>query len=183
MREINECTAEVFRRSNARIRKRRRTCYTIAMLCAVCICAMIIAPMMLAKNNTKKSEHTLETGNLSQMSGAPESFQIESINVFVSAEIKGDTNDYYKLVEDSSEVEKIYSAIIKACDSTTTEIAFESVQTTKNTTYDFSFEFADGTAVTYRLTGNILNNATENLTFTLDDEQLSILQKTLGLPD
>ena len=189
MREINECTAEVFRRSEKRIKERKRNRNRVLMCCIpFLICIIVfsatILPAMLpaSKSNDSAAENNMEIADGDVGSTACS---------FISVEIKNKHTEHYEVITDKLDVDQMYFAILNVSDNGTLgEIPdaegedFENKESASGTVdFEFVFKTEEGASSTYRLSGNALFNAeTEQMVY-LSVEQLSDLKEVFRLPD
>lgn len=179
MREINECTAEVFRRSEKRIKERKRNRNRILMCCIpflICITvfsATILPAMMPASNKDSAAEENMQISDADGSAGS-------TACSYVSVEVKSKDTEHSKLITDKLNVDQLYFSILDA-----TEINadvgespdddgndFENKESASGTVnYEFTFKTAEGDASTYRLAGNILFCVETEQTIYLSDEQ------------
>ena len=192
MKEITECTAEVFRRSEKRIKERKRNRNRILTLCIpLCIVAsiwsiMILPAMMPAGNKEMPAEENLE---IAEGDGAAGSIACS----FIQVEIQDvrDFSEHYELVTDKLEVDKMYFWIYDSFKNTAAEgvpdadgdSSTEDGSAAKTTAYIFTFTTAEGSEATYSLSGNKLAENETGETVYLNTDQLAELQKVFRLPN
>ena len=198
MRELNECKAEVFRRSEERIKQRKKTrnrvlacCIPLCLCLAVCSAAFL--PAMLSSEKSAKNEAADML--------AKEEYEYSEGNLvcsYVTAEIKNmnGTAEDYQEIRDKAEVTRIFEVLYSVFPNKNgsskedKEFGQESdVQDydtnagSKKTEYKITLTAADGSYTVYILSDNELCNLSTGQTTVLSDEQLTELKETLNLPD
>lgn len=193
MREINECTAEVFRRSEKRIKERRRNRNRILTLCIplclmVTVWSVIILSAMLPVNN----KSMLVGESIDVMDGAD-----GSSVAFVQVEIgTGAAAQPTILKDDANEVAQIYD-ILQSIFAVAGEGDEESedheesdgneitdfMQTTNTAVsgYKVIFTAGDGVNTVFLITRDQLINESTNRKVTLTEDQYSKILTALGL--
>ncbi len=188
MRELSECTAEVFRRSDERIKRIKNVRKCVMAVCVpLCLFAVVMSAVFLpsVSNMAKKSEYGSDSGYYCSV---------------VKAEIKG--AGVSRTVEDMDEALNIYFAVsdmfndgeIKEKPSATedmlsggeTEDQSESVELDMivyssdlyswEYKYDIIFYTESGDESVYTLCGNDLTDHATGETLTLTDEQTETLR-------
>ena len=186
MREINECTAEVFRRSEKRIKERKRRRNHILMACipfVLCITlfSTMILPAMLPVGKDKAAEdHTQDTDGAGSIACS-----------YYSVEIKSSATKHYETVTDKLDVDRMYFAImdvleepaIEALPGNTGSDLNDDSDTTGTETYVFTFKTNYGAKGTYQLTGNLLVCVETELEVHLSAEQLAEIREVFRLPN
>ena len=115
MRELNECRAEVFRRSENRIKERKRNRNRILAMCIpLCLIVMVwsvtILPGMLPAGKDAAGENLAQTpGNLEDADGAVGSAGESKTHGFVSVTVKD--GEYTCELTDASVVNKVFQQI------------------------------------------------------------------------
>lgn len=199
MRELHECQAEVFRRSEKRIKERKRnrnrTLALCLLLCLVlAVWSVVTLPSMLPANNKN-----------SAADGNPEAVGGLSGNSakFISVSVAGIGNAPQTniLVDDANKVAQIYYSIDSAfvCagegdnkHSAGNEATEEKVEdygddfsqsesTNLASGYMITFTTGTGTQSVYTLNGYVLTDNSTNKSVTLTDAQRSQLLDNLGL--
>lgn len=180
MRSLEECKKEIFRRSNERIKARRKK-ITRTLTWGVSMCLALCAVAVLSERQTNKSTEMPE-GMVGGISGD-----------YVQAEIlvENDGMESAWKVTDITEVERLFCAVAglyggeNSAESDKTngssdEAAPESTQKGA-ASCRISFTAKDRSEIVYTLSGNALVNCTANQRMILTDRQLAILKTTLGL--
>ena len=198
MREINECTAEVFRRSEKRIKERKRNRKRILAFCIplcliVTVWSIMILPAMMPAN---KSDNNAGEGMdiMGSVDGTDTAFvrvEIMSIGTATQSTI---------LKDDADEVAQIYytvqssfvssgegnkeSANDKAEDDALTEENKDYSQsgtTNLSSRFRIIFTTENGAQTVYSLSGDKLINETTKQETILTEDQRSNLMNMLGL--
>ena len=198
MRNFEERKAEVFRRSENRIKERKRNRNRILTMCIpLCLVITVLSVTMLpslvpANNKNMANDRTPEAvGGLTGNSA-------EIVSVLVSG--AGLTPETNILVEDTNKVAQIYytvqssfvssgggnkeSAKEEAEDDALTEENKDYSQsgtTNFSSGYKLTFIADNGTQSTYTLNGYVLTDNNTNKSVTLTDTQRSLILDQLGL--
>lgn len=197
MREINKCTAEVFRRSEKRIKERKRNRNRILMCCIpflICITifsAAILPAMMPAKKGENLSDNNSDmAGNADGTNVAYVS--VEAINV-------GTATQSTILKDDADEVAQIYYTLQSSFensgggnkesvndmenDGLVEDNKGSSQSGTTNLSSEFRIIFTteNGSQTIYSLSGYKLINETMKQETLLTADQRSNILDTLGL--
>lgn len=196
MRDLHECRAEVFRRSNIRIAKRRKYRKRILACCVplfVCIAVLCVAVLPVTRQVSKDSapdRHEMLPGDSNAMGNG------SYIQVEISA---GDCSDQSQIITDIAQVTQILNTIQALYSSkenvpeTGDDLTMETVPfqdycdnvlgaTSGNvSTITFTTEYADETV--YTLAGNVLTSEATGQERILNDEQLAELHLVLGLTE
>ena len=197
MREINECTAEVFRRSEKRIKERKRNRNRILALCIplcliVTVWSVMILPAMMPANKSNNN-----AGEGMDMMGGVDGTDATFVRVEVMS--NGTATQSSVLKEDATEVAQIYYTVQssfvssgggnkesvneEAEDDALTENKDYSQSGTTNLSSGFRIIFTteNGTQTIYSLSGDKLINETTKQETTLTEDQRSNLLDMLGL--
>lgn len=197
MREINECTAEVFRRSEKRIKERKRNRNRILALCIplcliITVWSVMILPAMLPAS---KSDNNV--GEAMDAIGSVDGTEATFVRVEVMS--NGTATQPSVLKEDATEVAQIYYTVQssfvssgggnkesvneEAEDDALTENKDYSQSGTTNLSSGFRIIFTteNGTQTIYSLSGDKLINETTKQETTLTEDQRSNLLDMLGL--
>ena len=197
MREINECTAEVFRRSENRIKERKRNRNRILAFCIplcliVTVWSIMILPAMMpaSKSNNSAGESMDIMGSVDGTDAAFVRVEIMSIGTATQSTI---------LKEDADEVAQIYSTLQssfvnsgggnkesvneEAEDDELTGNKDYSQSGTTNLSSGFRIIFTteNGAQTIYSLSGDKLINETTRQETILTEDQRSNLMNMLGL--
>lgn len=197
MREINECTAEVFRRSEKRIKERKRNRNRILALCIplcliVTIWSVMILPAMLPAS---KSDNN--AGEAMDIIGSVDGTGAAFVRVEVMS--TGTATQSTILKDDADEVAQIYYTVQssfvnsgggnkesvneEAEDDALTENKDYSQSGTTNLSSGFRIIFTteNGAQTIYSLSGDKLINETTKQETILTENQRSNLMNMLGL--
>lgn len=197
MREINECTAEVFRRSEKRIKERKRNRNRILAFCVplcliVTVWSIMILPAMMpaSKSDNSAGEGMDIMGSVDGTDAAFVRVEIMSIGTATQSTI---------LKDDAAEVAQIYSTLQssfvnsgggnkesvneEAEDDALTENKDYSQNGTTNLSSGFRIIFTteNGAQTIYYLSGDKLINETTKQETILTEDQRSNLMNMLGL--
>jgi len=191
MKEINEYTAEVLRRSEKRIRERKKRRSRILMCCIpLFICVSVFSLAVLPKISANKRADVLK-----------DSYNSDSIFCsYVQVEIKDNNNktSNYNIVTDKLEVDRLYSVVLSAFESLGNDSDYNeefknendsetkehtNVTSTKTENYTFIFATADADSTTYTLTDNILINKSSGQRVILNSNQLIKLKQAFKIKD
>jgi len=181
MRDLHECQAEVFRRSEKKIKARKRH---IAMVCmSLVLCITLLTPFLWPKEKAANPG-----GNETAMGGVQENIGESLICSIAKITVTG--TNASKTFTDPSEVLPIWDLLssckTKAPQASGGEIkAPESAGRNTETTgpkYAITLVMHDGERCEYRLTGNILENLTADQTHTLSQKEVQELYALLGIP-
>ena len=187
MREINECTAEVFRRSEKRIKERKRNRNRILMCCIpLLICITVFSTAILpAMMPAKKGENLSD--NCSDMAGNADGTNV----AYVSVEVinVGTATQSTILKDDADEVAQICYTLQSSFENSGGDNK-ESVNDMEDDglVEDNKDFFQSGTTnlssefrIIYSLSGYKLINETTKQETLLTADQLSNILDTLGL--
>ena len=199
MREINECTAEVFRLSEKRIKARKRKRKRILAVCIpfcliITVLSVIVIPQVVPAMRTKESADEIVANCKYNLDCS-----------YIAVEIQGDGifSEYYDRVTDKADANKLFGVIhslfetveaSQGCihedkksestdenkyggDQGKTELA------SKLSGYTIIFTDKDGSKTMYNLIENILFNADTNEVVILSDAQADELMTALGISE
>lgn len=193
MREINECTAEVFRRSEKRIKERRRNRNRILALCIpLCLMVTVWSVMILSAMLPVNNKSMIVGESIDVMDGAD-----GSSVAFVQVEIgTGTAAQPTILKDDANEVAQIYDILQSIFavagegdeesedqeESNDNEIT-DFMQTTNTAVsgYKVIFTAGDGVNTVFLITRDQLINESTNRKVTLTEDQYSKILTALGL--
>lgn len=191
MKEISEYTAEVFRRSEERIKERRKKRRRILTLCITfclisAVCSVTVIPEMLTKSNSESAGSAdNSTGEDAILYGAPDGSFTQS---FASVAIKGtgENAQYQSSITDAADAsnvfEKIYEFFPYDAEENTNDIV-SGVPKKQPTGYIITLTADDGTRRIFTLNGNRLYDEQMRVEVTLTDEQMNDLKSSLNLTD
>lgn len=184
MRELNECKAEIFRRSKKRIqaRKKRR-----AWLISLCLCFVVCASAYsLAESQTKKSNDQAPDGLTGSVSNGSYVCSYTQVSV--------QTGDEVKFITDKVAVTNLFEIIFVPDSSHGQESADESQNemdgvldlpnySSHSADYVITFQTAFGAQSIFLLNGNELYSVTGKTATTLTNAQRAELLAALGVSD
>ena len=198
MRNFEERKAEVFRRSENRIKERKRNRNRILALCIplcliLTVWSVMILPAMLPAKMDNAAEENIEfNGSMNDTDGA------EGKHIYLSVEVKGNNSDFYAEITDASSVTGVYENIFLAFENqgtgnglsgvtqegTSDDESKDSANNSKDSySYAITMNAADGSNRIYILDDNTLKDVSLDSTIILTDEQLGDLKQALGLTD
>ena len=116
MRELNECRAEVFRRSEKRIKERKRNRNRILMMCIplcliITVCSVTILPDMMPKGENNAANETADhiTDGTGDAEGAIGSVGESKTHNIISVTVKDE--DYIGELTNASSIDAIFQHI------------------------------------------------------------------------
>lgn len=209
MREINECTAEVFRRSEKRIKERKRNRNRILTLCIplcliVTVWSVMILPAMLPASESNDNAAMGESiGGVNDTDGAENAGLVHS---FILVDVKGTGSQslYHSTITDAPDIndvfEQIYTILIPheshndivgdysdgsvgKPDGDDLDEVKDATNNIKASGYIITMTTLKGVNRTFTLTENKLYDSELNIEINLTDEQMCGLKSALGLPD
>ena len=198
MRNFEERKAEVFRRSENRIKERKRNRNRILAMCIpLCLVITVLSVTMLPSLLPMNNKNMANDGTPEAVGGLTGN-SAEIVSVLVSG--AGLTPETNILVEDTNKVAQIYytvqssfvssgggnkeSAKEEAEDDALTEENKDYSQsgtTNFSSGYKLTFIADNGTQSTYTLNGYVLTDNNTNKSVTLTDTQRSLILDQLGL--
>ena len=204
MRELDECTAEVFRRGEQRIKERRRKRGRVLAVCIpVCLIAAawsagVFPPAMLeTEGNDRAQAAEWALGSAPESAACPYTVVEIQAAGMRPAEHDGKVTDRLAVAEMFQAVQSLFAdADGKFQDASENRPAGEAcpadqanggkeqtefASTWKVCTITFTAE--DGSRAVYRLNGNTLMNVKTNETIFLSDAQTAELTAVLGLSE
>lgn len=190
MRNFDERKKEIFKRSNERIAKRRKTQKTLSLCIPLALCVTVLSVIFIPKIALLKDKNAADKYVYTTSDVAYTSLEIKDNAIFLT---------YSKNYKNQADIDKAYKIIASHfadndCLGTEdfadkdTEPKKENFNsdgytqdTSKSLSYTITFSSPNGVSTVYVLDGNTLtNNATKNK-ITLNNTQLSELKKTLNL--
>lgn len=187
MKDINEYTAEVFRRSEKKIKEQKRNRARIFALCVplfliVSVCSALFLPV----SSMRKKDGNIANGEN----------HTESDCQYIALEIyfNGLSAEHYEKVTNSTDVAELFGIIDSLFVDADGESHYvdgeamvagsnDSQYGTKDKGYTMIFTGKDSSMIKYRLIGNTLINEKENKTVFLDNEEVAALMTALGISD
>lgn len=198
MRELNELKAEIFSRSEKRIKERKRKrAAVLALAVPICITVAVCSATLLPKITSDGADGFLEevTGNLQDNENGSLVCSYTEVTVYGT----GDTiDDAAVTITDEVRVTQIFQAVFTGENEATSgsnTMPEDSLQDSNGdpTKHEndnlkgpalvitLTFATAEGDTTTYTLSGNEVTNIDEGVTTILSDEELSELKELLGL--
>ena len=190
MRELHECQAEVFRRSEKRIKERKQRRNHILMVCIpLILCVTIFGGLFLP--------------NLDDFKGAPESSDellysgtgTEAVGgLFTgSVEVSGNgVSSYYTSVENVQGIMRLINGVVAVPETNDGDdlrdyISDESTSTDSNENYQENcykilVNRSDGSSTEYLLVGSLLINQTTQQEYPVGEATMKDLKNALGIP-
>ena len=195
MRNLDECQAEVFRRSEKRIKERKRRRNHMLMTCIpLVLCIAFLLPVFL-KDEKKAAPNAM---------GSPESVMDNASLVVdeslseVAASVTVLGEEFSNALVDDTVVRRIYAYLssfgtrgtesngatdnkVAVEDAESAEDGFQNTAGAPNRGYMIKVVIL-GDETVYYLDGNTLENQTTNQTYSLSEKQVTELQGLLGIP-
>lgn len=190
MRELHECQAEVFRRSEKRIKERKQRRYHMFMACIpLVLCLTLFGAFLFPQMDDLKQAP--ESSN-EQFSGAMGTDEVGGLFAG-SVEVSGNgVSSYYTSVENVQGIMRLINGIVAVPetddadkdenfvveDSTSTELKGDH----KENGYRILVKRSDGSCAEYLLVGSMLiDQATQN-EFHMSEDTCKELKDALGIP-
>lgn len=192
MRDLNECQAEVFRRSETRIKERRKARNRILALCIplcliVTVWSVMILPTMLpARESSDNAAEGIVEENVGSIVCSYTEVEIQNVSKFP---------EHYEKLTDKIAVTKIFSSIhslfvgVDGADHAGGGLPDadgddnQTGNTSNPTGYMITFSTEDGSQTVYNLNDNTLLNMMTNETVILTDTQVAELKAALGISE
>ena len=199
MRNLNECQAEVFRRSEKRIKQRKQRRKHILMVCIpLVLCLTALGTYLFPGTAPEDPRYPLS--NESAMGGLTgdryESFTCPIAKITVTG--SGLSRSYTDVADLLLISDQLYACGIRGSGTHGTtndgvadegedrkengDIFSGSVADSSNIAYTITLITHEGVKTEYRLAGKTLKNLTANQTYTLSQTQVNELQELLGIP-
>ena len=187
MRNLNECQAEVFRRSEKRIQQRRQRRKHIAIACVPLVLCVTLASAFLWPEEAVGGPGTSGSAAGVLQENIGESY-ISSI-----AEIAVAGSGFSRAFTDTSEVLQIWDGL-SACQTQAPQAPQSGTisagpshqentgRGSEGQEYAITLVMRYGEKIEYLLSGNTLKNLTEGQTHTLTEKQANTLYDLLGIP-
>lgn len=198
MRSFEERKAEVFRRSEKIIKKRRKNYMRIMTACfSVCVIFIICSSVILQDKKVRKelNETTEEIVQSTE--------QISKVHNFISVSVDG--SDGNSIIKEYSEVTEVFYQIYDICEmnggykditmetekppiedygsEVETGTNLETETTERGTEYIITMQSVDGTVRKYKLNENIFYDVAHDKEIVLSDNQLMKLKYALYIKD
>ena len=189
MRDLKECTAEVFRRSEERLKKQKRARLRIVAVCVPLLVIASLAAAMLPPGTPAKRAHDEADHFVAESAGSYEC-------AFTALEIQKPEQN--KRVTDRPEVAKAYFAVCSFFEETAfadeyrgenydvpgkPENIGENELASTADEYTLTFITDEGVQNVYTLNGNTLQNERSGQRVILSDAQLAGLMEALDIAE
>ena len=190
MRELHECQAEVFRRSEKRIKERKQRRNHILMTCIpLVLCLTIFGAFLFPQLDDFKQAP--ESSN-EQFSGAMGKDEIGGLFTG-SVEVSGNgVSSYYASVENVQGIMRLINGIVAVPETNDGDdlrdyITDESTSTDANENYQENcykivVHRSDGTSTEYLLVGSRLIDQNTQQEFSVSEDTMKDLKNALGIP-
>ena len=190
MRELHECQAEVFRRSEKRIKERKQRRNHILMTCIpLVLCLTIFGAFLFPQLDDFKQAP--ESSN-EQFSGAMGKDEIGGLFTG-SVEVSGNgVSSYYTSVENVQGIMRLINGIVAVPETNDGDdlrdyITDESTSTDVNENYQENcykivVKRSDGTSTEYLLVGSLLIDQATQQEYPVSEDAMKDLKSALGIP-
>jgi len=190
MRELHECQAEVFRRSEKRIKERKQRRNHLIMACLpLVLCITILGAFLFPQEDDFKQAP--ESSN-EQFSGAMGKDEVGGLFAG-SVEVSGNgVSSYYTSVENVQGIMRLINGIVAVPETNDGNdlkdyITDESTSTDKNENYQENcykivVHRSDGTSTEYLLVGSRLIDQNAQQEFPVSEDTMKDLKNALGIP-
>lgn len=176
MRNFEERKAEIFRRSEDRIKERKRTRNRITVWCvSLFLCGATYTVMRLPSMFSM----TKGTDNSVQMDVENENCSNTTVMVRVS---KGDFVYRHTRLETLEEIEKVIDNIVCEAEDFEYTLTEGSDISSKNNGYMIVFTKDNGNETIFYLNESVLINQKTKMAYGLSDNEMAELKKVLGIP-
>lgn len=189
MRELTECKAEIFLRSEKRIKEHRRT-RNLIFACFIPLCFCIAVTMALL-------QPMISTDRYCKADADCNGEEYDAVNSifcsYVEVEIQtvGESTEHYLKITDKPAVDKIFSAIygLYNVDGSVAKYEVESAYDYKANSsgepscYSITLSTAEGVGTTFVLSGNELVDTDTDQILILSDLQLADLKAVIGITE
>ena len=199
MRNLNECQAEVFRRSEKRIKERRQRRNHILMACIPPVLCIVILGAFLFPNVT--TDGAIEPGDMRPPADGMEIDQESSLTGPI-AKVTVAGADLFLTYTDASDILLISSQLYSyGTRAPSAEVApgdgtaearednkdlepnvYDSVTDSANIGFTITLVLREGEKTEFYLTGNTLKNLTTKQKYTLSQKEGNELKDLLGIP-
>ena len=196
MRDLNECQAEVFRRSEKRIKERKARRNHILMACIpLVLCLTIFGAFLLPRVTPDGASDPADTRPVTdEISNPMQSPSLTCPIASITVSGNGFSRSYSEAEDFLLISELLHSYATRALESS--GITNEAVpgddrkenmdmsgiiSDTANAHYTITMVTYEGVKTEYQLIGNTLKNLTANQSYTLSQTQVDELQKLLGI--
>ncbi len=205
MRSFEERKAEVFRRSENKIKERKRKRNRILVMCIplcfiLTVCLVLgFSPKAWVEVVDKTEGNAVSNINISNESNVTTDKSNTSVNpTYVSVEVKSNENisKFYTKITDATEVKNVYENISRAfvSDDESDDMVILDNEETKNDSlkdsnnvdknkqsYTITITLSNGKEMVYILSGKKLCDVSSNIETELTHEKLEELKSAIGL--
>lgn len=191
MRELHECQAEVFRRSEKRIKERKARRNHILMACIpLALCLTIFGAFLFPRMDDFKQAP--ESSN-EQFSGAMGTDAMGGV-ITGSVEVSGNgITSYYSTEENVLEIMRLINGIVAIPETesdgsddrdyiTDESHSTEQKENQKENGYTILLKRGDGSTAEYLLTGSLLIDQATQQEYPVSEDTLKDLKDALGIP-
>lgn len=178
--------AEILRRSEKRIKKRKRNRKSALMLCIPLVLCLTLGGLYL-RQSISGQDDTLQTALDANTEAAMEEifFQSSPLSATVSGEgLRISLTDPAQLLTLTQLLSQVESATFRTESSESVYVSDEDIQPSnqKQTGFQLVFTHSDGTQTLWHLTETVLENRTTGTCHPLTASQYQALCKALNLP-
>lgn len=191
MRELHECQAEVFRRSEKRIKERKQRRNHILMACIpLVLCITLFGALLLPGMEPTGSTGELLQENFSEQHAGGLGTEAVGGLFTDSVEVSGNgVSSYYTSAEDVQGIITLLNSIVSIPESDDgygdRDLSEGSSGIKENPSedgYTITVKLSDGTNQEYLLKGNLLIDQVAKKTFLMSTDACRELKDTLGIP-
>ena len=191
MRNLDECQAEVFRRSEKRIKVRKQNRKRIMLVCVplilcITVCGALLIPDMGNPTDKQKPELFQEL-----YSGAMGTDAVGGLFAGSVAVSGNGISHRYTAAEDVQSIVKLLSSIVEVLETnggddgagfvTNESTAEDMSENCSDTGFTITVKGSDGTCTEYLLAGSLLIDKTTQERFNMDEDTCCALKKALGI--
>ena len=205
MRSFEQRKAEIIRRSENRIKIRKKNRNRILTLCIPLCLAVIICSVTVLPNAFRVKTDTAAEENLKDQSSMSDVDVSETKHIYVAVEVEGkDSEKFYSKITDSAAVTNIYENIFYAFDIDDSDADIQitepdkydivtdyssiddgfkdsAYESSESDSYTVTLLSAKGEKRVYKLDGNILTDVSRDVKIKLTANKLYELQLLLGI--
>ena len=192
MRNLDECQAEVFRRSEKRIKARKQNRKRIMIACVpLVLCIVVCGTLLVSDVGNPTDEQTRELFQV-QYSGAMGTDAVGGLFAGSVAVSGNGKSCLYTSAEDVQNIVKLLNSIMAVPEMNggddgagfaTNEDTAEAVsESCTETGFTIVVKGGDGSCAEYLLTGSLLIDKTTQERFPMDEDSCFALKEALGIP-
>lgn len=192
MRELHECQAEVFRRSEKRIKERKQRRNHMLMACIpLVLCLTIFGAFLFPQMDDFKQAP--ESSNEHYFSGAMGTDTMGGV-ITGSVEVSGNgISSFYSTEEDVLEIMRLINGIVAIPETesdgsddrdyiTDENHSTEQKENQKEKGYTILLKRGDGSSTEYLLVGSLLIDQTTQQEYPVSEDTMKDLKNALGIP-